>query len=367
MTATYTTTPREDGFRMPGEFEPHDGCWLIWPERPDNWRWGAKPAQESFAAVAAAIAKSEPVRVAVSTAQYQNARHMLPDDVQVVEMATNDSWVRDCGPTFVIDDKGNRRGIDWDFNAWGGLHSGLYFPWDLDDQVAGKVLEFERAGRYKAPIVLEGGSIHCDGEGTLLVTEECLLHPNRNPDLSREEIEQVLRDYLNVDRIIWIPNGVYNDETDGHVDNLCCFVRPGVVLLTWTDDENDPQYAISKAAKEVLENAVDAKGRKLEVHTIHQPGPIFISEEESRGVDAVDGTLPRVAGDRLAGSYVNFYIASSRIVFPLLDAKWDEQARAKLQELFPEREIVGVPAREILLGGGNVHCITQQVPKPQVR
>ncbi len=292
MTTTYTTTPREDGFRMPGEFEPHDACWLIWPERPDNWRWGAKPAQESFASVAAAIARSESVRVAVSTAQYQNARHMLSPEIQVVEMATNDAWIRDCGPTFVIDGKGRRRGIDWDFNAWGGLHSGLYFPWDLDDQVAGKVLEFERAGRYKAPIVLEGGSIHCDGEGTLLVTEECLLNPNRNPDLSRGEIEQVLRDYLNVDRIIWLGQGVYNDETNGHVDNICCFVRPGVVLLTWTDDVNDPQYAISKAAREILENSVDARGRKLEVHTIHQPGPIYITEDESRGVDAVDGTLP---------------------------------------------------------------------------
>lgn len=365
MCKTLSGTPRGDGFRMPAEFENHDGCWMIWPERADNWRWGAKPAQKAFADVAAAIAASEPVNMAVSAEQFQNARQLLDSRVRVVEMSNNDAWMRDCGPTFVVDGDGGMRGVDWKFNAWGGLEGGLYFPWDKDDQVARKVIEIEGCDRYRAPIVLEGGSIHVDGEGTLLVTAQCLLNKNRNPELSQGEIEDVLKAYLNVQTVIWLPKGVYNDETDGHVDNLCCFVRPGEVLLSWTDDESDPQYAISSEAQRILTQAVDARGRKLKIHKIHQPGPIFISDEESRGVDAVDGTLSRLPGDRLAGSYVNFYIARDRIVFPLLDARYDDQARDTLVALFPEREVVGVDAREILLGGGNIHCITQQVPAHQ--
>ena len=362
MSKTYTSTPREDGFRMPGEFEKHSGCWMLWPERTDNWRNGAKPAQIAFAQVATAIAESEPVTVGVSKRQFGNAREMLPSYVKVVEMSNDDSWMRDVGPTFVIDDKGERRGVDWEFNAWGGLDGGLYFPWDQDDLVARKVIEIEGDDRYRAPIVLEGGSIHVDGEGTLMVTEECLLNPNRNPDLGREEIEAVLKDYLNIETVIWLGKGVYNDETDGHVDNICCFARPGEVILTWTNDENDPQYEISKAALDILENAVDAKGRKLKVHKLHQPDPIHITAEEALGVDAIDGTLPREEGDRQAGSYVNFYIANTRIVFPLLDPRWDDVAAQVLKGIFPDHEIVGVPAREIILGGGNIHCITQQVP-----
>jgi agmatine deiminase len=165
---------------------------------------------------------------------------VLSPSIRVVEMSTNDAWIRDTGPTFVINEAGDRRGIDWHFNAWGGLEGGLYFPWDRDDRLARKVLEIEGADRYQAPIVLEGGSIHVDGQGTVLTTEECLLNPNRNPDLSRKEIEQTLHAYLAAKKVIWLDRGVFNDETNGHIDNLACFVRPGVVLLTWTDDETDP-------------------------------------------------------------------------------------------------------------------------------
>ena len=362
MTALIDSTPGADGYRMPGEFEPHSGCWMAWPERPDNWRLGAKPAQKAYAAVAEAINASEPVTVAVSDAQFEHCRSLLSPSIRVVEIATDDAWIRDVGPTFVIDDKGGRRGVDWHFNAWGGLDGGLYFPWDRDERVARKVLEIEGADRYRAPIVLEGGSIHVDGEGTVLATEECLLNPNRNPSLSREQIEQVLFEHLGAEKMIWLGQGVYNDETDGHVDNLACFARPGVVLLTYAEDEADPQHAISRDAHERLQAATDARGRALEVIRLPSPGPITITEEEAGGVDAVAGSLPRRAGDRLAASYANFYPASTRIVFPLLDERYDETAARVLGECFPEREIVGVPAREILLGGGNVHCITQQVP-----
>jgi agmatine deiminase len=358
VSATLKSTPAEDGFRMPGEFELHSGCWMAWPERPDNWRLGAKPAQAAYAAVAEAIAASEPVTMAVSDAQFEDARAVLPTEVRVVEVSADDAWVRDHGPSFVVDGKGGRRGVDWRFNAWGGI----YESWDRDERVAAKVLEVEGADRYRAPIVLEGGSIHVDGEGTVLSTEECLLNPNRNPELSKEQIERVLLDYLGAEKVVWLGAGVFEDETDGHVDNLACFARPGTVLLTWTDDENDPQQAISRDARERLEAATDAQGRSLEVVLLPSPGPLQLSAEEAAGIDAREGTQARLAGERLAGSYVNFYLGNSRIVMPLLDPRHDEEAAAILQRVFPEREVVGVPAREILLGGGNIHCITQQVP-----
>jgi agmatine deiminase len=360
--ATLDSTPLADGFRMPGEFEPHAGCWMIWPERPDNWRLGAEPAQRAFAAVAAAIAAAEPVTVGASDGQFENARAALPPPVRVVELSSDDAWMRDVGPTFVVDGAGDRRGVDWRFNAWGGREGGLYFPWDRDERVAAKVLEVEGAGRYRAPLVLEGGSVHVDGEGTVLTTEECLLNPNRNPELSREEIEGHLRSYLGAEKVLWLGRGVHEDETDGHVDNLACFARPGVVLLTWTDDEADPQHAISVAARERLEAMTDARGRALEVVLLPAPGPLAMSAEEAAGIEGAAGTKERLTGSRLAGSYVNFYLANGRLVMPLLDERRDEEAAAILAATFPEREVVGVPAREILLGGGNIHCITQQVP-----
>jgi agmatine deiminase len=362
VSATIASTPAADGYRMPGEHEPHSGCWIAWPERPDNWRLGAKPAQEAFAAVAEAVNVSEPVTVAVSDHQFEHCRSLLSASIRVVEISTDDAWIRDTGPTFVVDDSGGRRGVDWRFNAWGGLQGGLYVPWDRDDRVARKVLEIEGADRYRAPIVLEGGSVHVDGEGTVIATEECLLSPNRNPQLSRAEIEQTLFDYLGAETVIWLGRGVYDDETDGHVDNLACFARPGVVLLTWTDDEADPQHAISRDALGRLEGATDARGRALEVVRIPSPGPLTITDEEASGVDALPGSRPRRAGDRLAASYANFYLGTTRVVFPLLDPRFDDAAGEVLRGCFPDREVVGLPAREILLGGGNIHCITQQVP-----
>lgn len=348
---------------MPGEYAPHQGCWMLWPERPDNWRLGARPAQLAYTAVAAAIARFEPVTVGASTGQFLQARRLLPPNIRVVELSANDAWMRDCGPTFVVNAQGEVRGVDWEFNAWGGLHGGLYFPWELDELVAQKVLEIERLDRYHAEgFVLEGGSIHVDGEGTLLTTEECLLNPNRNPHLNRDEIEKHLQAYLGVEKIIWLGRGVYNDETSGHVDNLCCFIRPGVVALTWTEDRRDPQFAISQEAYERLAQAVDARGRRLEIHKIHQPNLVTITQEESEGVQTAAGTLPRRAGDRLAASYINFYLANGAVIAPIFADPHDSPALQQLGELFPGREVVGVPAREILLGGGNIHCITQQQP-----
>jgi agmatine deiminase len=360
--------PRADGFFMPPEWAPHEGCWMIWPERPDNWRLGAKPAQAAFVQVATAIADFEPVTMMVSARQFANARALLPETVRVVEVSTNDSWCRDVGASFLVNGSGDLAGVDWPFNAWGGLIRGMYFPWDLDDAVAGKMLQMERAKAYRAPNVIEGGAIHVDGEGTVLVTEACLLAEDRNPGATRQEMERVLKDYLGASHVVWLGEGVPFDETGGHVDNLACFVKPGVVLLTWTDDSGDPLYQVCRDAEARLRDARDAKGREIAVERIPMPTPMFYTEQEAAGIDQTavgqtSGGMNRKAGERLAASYVNFYIANGAIIAPSFGVTTDEEAMTVLARLFPERRIIKIPAREILLGGGNIHCITQQQPK----
>jgi agmatine deiminase len=347
---------------MPGEFDPHAGTWMAWPRRPDNWRDGAGPARDAFAAVARVIAAHEPVTIAAHPDDVADARRRLGPGITVVAIPADDAWMRDIGPTFVVDGSGSRRGVDWMFNAWGGERGGLYARWDQDDAMAEAVCAADGVDRYRAPFVLEGGAIHADGEGTLLVTEECLLDPNRNPTMSRSEIEAGLRAYTGATNVIWLGLGVVADETNGHVDNLACFVRPGVVVVTGTDDRADPQYERSSDARTRLSEAVDARGRTLDVHVVHQPGPLFVTAAEAAGVTRASGTQPRRAGDRLAGSYVNSYPANGVLVVPLLDPRTDDAALSTLASLYPDREVVGVPAREILLGGGGIHCITQPVP-----
>jgi len=270
--------------------------------------------------------------------------------------------MRDVGPTFVVNARGERRGVDWRFNAWGGERAGLYSPWDQDERVARKVLEIEGCDRYAAPLVTEGGAMHVDGEGTVLVTEQCLLDPHRNAGLTRSRIEALLKAYLGASKVVWLREGVVDDETRGHIDNLACFVRPGVVALTWTDDRSDPQHAVSNDALIRLLDERDARGRRFKVVKLPMPGPLRMSAKEARGVVPNERTKPRRAGDRLAASYVNFYPANGAIVMPLIDRRTDRAAAAQLKRLFPDRRIVGVPSRELLLGGGNIHCLTQQVP-----
>ena len=348
---------------MPGEFEPHAQLWMLWPQRPDNWRLGAKPAQRSWVEVATAASQFEPVTVGVNRDQYENARTLLPPQVRVVELSSNDAWMRDCGPTFVVNDAGGVRLVDWRFNAWGGLYDGLYFPWDQDDLIPLKVAELERVDRYKAPVVMEGGSFHVDGQGTLLTTEECLLSPGRNPGLGREEIEANLREYLGVEKIIWLARGIDPDETNGHVDDVACFVKPGVVLAAVTDDKADWRYELLQDNLRRLHAASDARGRRLEVHTLPMPAIITITADEAWGVDAAEGTIPRRAGDKTAASYLNFLIVNGGLIMPVFGDDHDDVALSIVRELFADRRVVTVPGREIVLGGGNVHCITQQQPR----
>lgn len=366
MLAYHRSTPQADGFWMPGEFAPHAGCWLLWPERPDVWRENGRPAQKAFAAVATSIAQFEPVTIGVSPALLESARALLHPSVRLVALAYDDAWVRDSGPTFVVNKQGEVRGIDWGFNAWGGREEGAYYPWGNDEKVAQFILSQAETTGYKANFIMEGGSLHVDGEGTLITTAECLLNPNRNPELSQSQIEEALRQYLGVQKIIWIPRGVFNDETNGHVDNLVCFARPGEVILSWTDDQHDPQYEISHEAYEILSRTPDAQGRPLKIYKLHQPSPLFVTPEEAEGIQTRPGSIHRHEGKRMAASYVNFYMPNGGIVMPLFgDHVYDVRAVQMLRTIFPDRRVVGVPSREILLGGGNIHCITQQQPAPQ--
>lgn len=358
------TTPRGDGFAMPAEFDRHDGCLMIWPIRGDSWRRGGWPARDSFVAVASVIAQSEKVTMLVDASQYETARAMLPPEVRLVELSTDDAWARDVCPTFVRDRTGNVRGVDWGFNAWGGLVDGLYFPWDKDNHVARKVCDLFRTDCYDCrDFILEGGSIHSDGDGTILTTESCLLSAGRNPHMTQAKIEDKLCDMLNARKILWLPRGIYGDETNEHVDNICAFTAPGKVVLAWTDDQNDPQYTLSKACEDYLLQQTDACGRKIQV--IHLPipqTPVCITEEECHELDLWDGEPTRTPGERLAASYVNFYIANESVLVPQFGDPMDKTACKILAAQFPTRNIVPIAAREILLGGGNIHCITQQIP-----
>lgn len=355
--------PKRDGFRLVAEFEKHQHCYIIWPERTDNWREGGKAAQKVYTEVATAISKFEPVVMLVSSKQYQNARQQLPSQIKVIEMSNNDAWVRDYAPLFVKNEVGQVRGVDFRFNAWGGLLDGLYFPWDQDDLIAEKICELEGMDYYRLKdFILEGCAIHTDGEGTLITTEECLLSEGRNPQYTKSEIEQVLKEYCNVQQVIWLKRGVYFDETNGHIDNILNFVKPGVIVLTWSDDPEDLLYEICREWDEILSNQVDAQGRNFEIHKMIYPNSVFITKEESEGIDMINGTYPRLPGDQLSATYVNYYTANGGIIYPTFDDPNDQNAKKILQGLYSDCEVIGVPAREIALGGGNIHCITCSVP-----
>lgn len=333
--------PKNDGFYMPAEFEEHDGCIIIWPERADSWHYGAVFARKVFTEIACAIAESEKVTVCASDLGYDTAREMLPAHIRVVEMSSNDSWARDYAPTFLINKKGILRGINWRFNAWGGLVDGLYFPWDKDDRMAKKICDLFEADIYDAEnFVLEGGSIHSDGEGTILVTEACLLSKGRNPHMSKKEIENKLKNYLGAEKIIWLKRGIYNDETNEHVDNICAFTAPAEVVLAWTDDKNDPQYEMSKECLETLLSETDAKGRRFKVHKLPLPNPVFAEKKECDGLIHMNGEPTRTVGERLAASYVNFYISNGAVIMPAFGDEKDEEVKLilkiylKIEKLF---------------------------------
>ena len=363
----HKTFPIQDGYRMPGEFEKHEGCIMIWPVRPGSWINNGMEAQKTFAKIAKLIAKSEYVWMLANQKDFDLVTEIFSkdDNIFVLNIETDDAWARDVAPTFVIDNNKDVRGIDWKFNAWGGDVDGLYADWDKDDEAALKICQALGLECYDAKdFVLEGGSIHSDGEGTVLVTESCLLSPGRNPSLSKEEIEDNLKKYLGAKKVIWLPRGIYMDETNEHVDNVCAFVKPGEVVLAWTKDKNDPQWELSNACLKTLGAEKDAMGRKIKVHFLMIPDkPVCITKEELEGFEFEEGEQPREEGERLAASYVNFYISNKSVLVPQFGDVNDKEAIKLLSELFTDRNIIPIPARPIIVGGGNIHCITQQVPK----
>ena len=356
-------TPREDGFYMPGEFEPQDGCIFIWPKRPGSWPYEAKAARKVFAELANTLVDYEKVYMIVDKETKASAEELLSEKVILLDIETDDAWARDVAPTFVTNGK-EVRGINWSFNAWGGTYDGLYQNWEKDDKVAGEFCNQTGYDYYDAaPFVLEGGSIHSDGEGTVIVTEACLLSKGRNPELSKAQIEEKLKEYLGAEKIIWLKRGIFQDETNEHVDNVCAFVRPGEVVLAWTEDKNDPQYELSASCLETLEREIDAKGRHFKVHKLLIPkNPVCITEEDLGGYVFEEGEDTRELGERLAASYVNFSIGHQVVLVPQFGDEHDGKAVEVLSAVFPERKIVPVAAREIIIGGGNIHCITQQIP-----
>jgi len=361
------TAPTADGFYMPAEFAPHHGTFLIWPVRPGSWTNGGRDVQPVFVRLIEEIAAVEELYLLVGDAHRAQAEAMLAhlpqEHIHYLAIPTDDAWARDMGPTYVVDGK-TRRGISWRFIAWGGEVDGLYPDYARDNAAAPLMAASLGDDCYEAgDFVLEGGSIHVDGEGTAVVTEACLLSAGRNPQLAKEQIEQKLKDYLGVTKVIWLPRGIYNDETNEHVDNVFAFVRPGEAVLAWTDDEKDPQYALSQADLAVLERETDAKGRKLLVHKLPIPAqPVCITAEEAASFAFVDGEDRREPGERLAASYVNFYICNGKVIVPQFGDRMDAEALRILGDCFPERKVVGLPARAVIVGGGNFHCLTQQIP-----
>ena len=361
-----SSSPMLDGFRMPAEFEPQEAIWLVWPETTE-WRLDGQPAEQAYIELATAISHDIPVRLAVSSLQAARVKALLPSAVEIIEMNRHrgTGWVRDDGPTFLINNKGERRGVDWVFNDWGDIETERFSNDFIYEQseTADQILKHEKTPYYKAPLVLEGGSIHSDGFGTIITTEECLLNPNRNPELYKDEIEGYLKEYLGAKKVIWIPRGVYKDDTSGHVDNMCCFAAPGEVFLTWTDDKEDEQYQRSREALTLLESSTDARGLPIKVHKLYQPGPLYMTAEERAGFSDRSDEVPTKAESRLPASYINYIRTNKRIIFPLLDPKTDKQAFASFAQVFPKHEIVGIKGgREILLHGGNLHCISQNIP-----
>ncbi len=359
------TTPRSDGYIMPFEGDKHFATLVLLPFRKDTWRDNANPALEEYKKVIFSISKFERVYVGISPRIYnkvikdfENIKNVYP-----IKIKYNDAWARDNAPIFVTN--GNKlRAVDFRFNAWGGEVDGLYSNYKDDDLLSKNLCKYFGVERYYLDnFVLEGGSIHVDGEKTCIVTEACLLSKGRNPDLNKNEIEETLKTYLNVTKVIWIPHGIYEDETNEHVDNMVCFVKPGVLALAWTDDKSDPQYSYCQSAYKILKNEVDAQGHKFEIVKIKLPKPIYMTKQEAKSIKTSRyGAKSRLEGSRLAASYINFYQGKNYVILPGFGVDEDTEAKAKLQKLYPNKEIIQIYSKEILLGGGNIHCITMQIP-----
>jgi agmatine deiminase len=322
--------------RMPAEWAPHERTIMCWPARESMWGERFAQAEADHAGVANAIAAFEPVLMAADPRGATTARRLCGDGVEVVEIPLDDSWARDSGPIFVTGENGERAGVQFGFNGWGEK----FTPYDDDARFATRVLELLGEERRDAThFVLEGGSIAVDGEGTLITTEQCLFEEHRNPTLTREEIEAELRAQLGAERVVWLAAGLAEDyDTDGHVDNVCAFVAPGRVVLQTVADEANPNFAPAQ------DNLRRLRAAGLEV--VELPWLPYVDDEQPPTV------VP----------YTNFYICNGGLIVPTLGEETDAEALALLESLYPGREAVAVPGETLALGGGGVHCVTQQIP-----
>jgi agmatine deiminase len=341
MTVETSLTPAAAGFAMPPEWAPHAGCLMAWPTRRELWGNRLGDAKADYAGVARAVAGFESVTMVCNPGDEQEVRDQCGSGVQPLAIPIDDSWVRDSGPVFVRGEAGEIAVVSFQFNAWGER----WHPHDADAQLAGRIAEHLGLPVFEAPFVLEGGSFLVDGEGTLITTEQCLLNSNRNPQWSREQIEQGLRDYLGVSTVVWLKSGHSTDVgpegTDGHLDGVAAFVAPGHVMLEAPHDPADPEYAGGVANLAALRAARDARGREIKVSQL-DPGQ--------------DASV----------SYANFYLANGGLVVAVGDdasRRADASALELLAELYPGRAVVGVPGLVLAFGGGGVHCVTQQIPR----
>ncbi len=335
---------------MPAEWEPHRGTWLSWPHKEASWPGKFGPVPRIFASMVRALADREEVHLNVAgPAMEASVRSLLADEgagagnVFFHDNPTNDAWCRDHGPIFLERTVNGRREqaiVDWDYNAWGGK----YPPYDLDDVIPSRIGAELGLPVFHPGIVMEGGSIDVNGRGTLLTTEACLLNPNRNPHLDRAAIEGYLRDYLGVTKVLWLGDGIMGDDTDGHVDDLTRFVDERTVVTAVERDPADENYEPLQANLERLRGMTDQDGRPLRIVTLPMPRPLWHEDQ------------------RLPASYANFYIANGLVLLPTYDPPRDEEAAAVLQEVFPDREIVGIDCTDLVWGLGAFHCVTQQWP-----
>ena len=329
----------EAGFHMPAEWGPHSRCWMAWPTRETIWGEHLQAASEGYANIARAIAKFEPVVMLTPHDFAEAAAKRCGPTVEIIPWDLEDSWMRDTGPIFLKN--GDETAVSiFHFNAWGRK----YKKYRKDAALGNRLAEAMNIRSFTSPIFMEGGGICTDGEGTLLTTEQCILNDNRNPGLSKAEAEYELCHALGVEKVIWLPGDPDDDETDGHVDGLACFIRPGVVLVEYDPDSTSDRHEILMKNIAALERATDSKGRELEIHFI----------EEASHCES--------GSERFCRSYINFYIANGGIVMPSYGIPADERARKVLETCFPEREVVQVNIKGVATGGGGIHCITQQQP-----
>jgi agmatine deiminase len=339
-----SNTPALLGYRLPAEWEPHAATWLAWPHNRNTWPGKFEPIPPLWAKLVRTVARFEPVHVLAGGGQVmREARAMVGDlpSVALHDIPTNDAWIRDHGPTFLSGPPDAPPAlVDWQYNAWGGK----YPPFDLDNLVPQRIAERTGRRRYEPGIVLEGGALDSNGQGTILAAEACLTDPKRNPGLSREEVQCYLADYLGARRVLWFCGRLAGDDTDGHVDQLARFVGPSTVVAALEQDPTDANYAPLAANHKRLQRMTVEDGKPLTVVTLPMPRPIYHDRT------------------RLPASYVNFYVANGLVVVPQFDDPADAEAMEILARLLPGRELCGLPAVDLAWGLGTYHCITLQEP-----